>query len=272
MARGEDWTASELDAIVSDYFDMLACEKAGTRYVKTEHSMALMRLIDRSKQSIEFKHCNITAVLQEVGEVGILGYKPRVNYQKAILDSIERHLEGRGIVQLTELPIVTPQAIRIVEAPRPILGEVKQRRGIEDLIRRFDPVERDLRNRELGLAGEKLVVGHERRRLQEAGRGDLAGMVRHVSVEVGDGLGYDIESFDLDGARREIEVKTTRGTALTPFFISRNERIVSERRKETYRICRVHEFGVKPSMFELRPPIEEVVARLTPEVWRAEMR
>lgn len=272
MARGDDWTGAELDLIVADYFDMLSQEKAGLRYVKTRHSGNLMRLIDRSKQSIEFKHCNITAVLQEVGEVGILGYKPRVNYQKAILDAIERHLEGCGIVQLTEVPLVMPEPLRIVQAPDLAKGVSKKGRVMDELVRRFDPVERDLRNRELGLAGEKLVVDHERLRLQEAGRGDLAGMVRHVSVEVGDGLGYDIESFTLDGGRREIEVKTTRGTAWTPFFMSRNERIVSERRKETYRICRVHEFGAKPSMFELRPPLEDVVARLIPEVWRAEMR
>lgn len=272
MARGEDWTAEELDLIVADYFDMLVREKAGTPFVKTSHSRALMELIDRSKQSIEFKHCNITAVLQELGEVGILGYKPRMNYQGAILDAIERHLEDRGERELSQVPLVVPEPLRIVASPIVFPSAILARSRMEAIVGRFDPVERDLRNRKLGLAGELLVLEHERTRLCESGRGDLAGMVRHVSVEVGDGLGYDIESFDVSGVRREIEVKTTRGPAWTPFFISRNERIVSEGKRDTYRICRVHEFGVKPSMFELRPPLEDVVARLVPQVWRAEFR
>ncbi len=272
MARGEDWTAEELDLIVEDYFDMLSREKAGIRFVKTEHSSALMARIDRSRQSIEFKHCNITAVLQEVGEVGILGYKPRVNYQRAILDAIERHLEVRGIAQLTEVPTVAVQPLRVVAPPPLIVPGASSKGAMAELVRRFDPVERDMRNRELGLAGELLVLDHERRMLQEAGRGDLAGRVRHVSVEDGDGVGYDIESFDPDGGAKQIEVKTTRGTATTSFFISRNEKVVSERLRGTYRIHRVHEYGVRPSVFELRPPLEDAVARLVPEIWRAEMR
>jgi Domain of unknown function (DUF3883) len=36
---------------------------------------------------------------------------------------------------------------------------------------------------------------------------DLALKVKHLSKEVGDGLGYDIHSFDLNGSDRLLEVK-----------------------------------------------------------------
>ena len=82
---------------------------------------------------------------------------------------------------------------------------------------RFDAAGRDDRNRKLGRAGEERVVDYERSTLSGEGRADLAGKVRWVSEEDGDGLGYDILSFEPNGAERLIEVKRrTDGKAL-PF-------------------------------------------------------
>ncbi|HDR4901647.1 DUF3883 domain-containing protein [Bacillus wiedmannii] len=39
----------------------------------------------------------------------------------------------------------------------------------------------------------------------------------------GDGVGFDISSFDLDDNPKYIEVKTTSGGKGTPFMISANE-------------------------------------------------
>jgi hypothetical protein len=137
-------------------------------------------------------------------------------------------------------------------------------------IRKFDPVERDRKNRDLGLKGEKAVLAFEQKRLFDNGRGDLAERVRHVSVEIGDGLGYDIESFQPDGRPKHIEVKTTSGGAYTPFFMSRNERDCAERLADTYYLYRVHRFNHDPLFFTLRPPLDQSV-RFSTEVWRAEM-
>jgi hypothetical protein len=49
---------------------------------------------------------------------------------------------------------------------------------LRELVRKFDPVERDYRNRALGRAGEEFVVDLERRRLTEANRPELASGVR----------------------------------------------------------------------------------------------
>jgi hypothetical protein len=47
----------------------------------------------------------------------------------------------------------------------------------------------------------------------------LARKVRWVAAEDGDGAGYDVLSFDQAGRERLLEVKTTNGSARTPFFL-----------------------------------------------------
>lgn len=271
MARGEDWSDIELDAIVADYFAMLRDEVGGISFSKTAHRHALMERVDRSEGSIEFKHCNITAVLEELGVAGIRGYRARANYQSAILEAIERHLDRDGGRDLSMVPTTSAPTIRMVDVPGIELRNEPPPAEMQRMVRRFDPVERDMRNRELGLAGEHAVLGFERQRLDLAGRSDLAARVRHVSVEMGDGLGYDIASFSESGDDLAIEVKTTRGVARTPFFMSRNELEVAERMEGGYRLYRLHEFGPKPALFTMTPPLAESL-RFTTETWRADFR
>ena len=89
---GTVWHDDEVDLIVADYFAMLALEQANQSYVKSHHSSELMAKIGRTHRSVEYKHMNISAVLSELGYPTIKGYKPKENYQKSILDAIERHL------------------------------------------------------------------------------------------------------------------------------------------------------------------------------------
>jgi hypothetical protein len=75
-------------------------------------------------------------------------------------------------------------------------------------------------------------------------------------------------SFDASGRERLLEVKTTNGSARTPFFLSRNERDLSTERPEYWRLYRVHLFAKEPRIFTITPPLEEEVY-LRPEIWRA---
>ena len=274
---GADWGADELDAIVADYFAMLDAERSGQSYVKAHHNRALSQLIGRSHRSIEFKHMNISAVLRRLGMPTIRGYMPASNFQKAILGAIERHLSGPSI--LSRLDQLTPAGVAdgnvaaslFVETPpmvdfNPNLNS--NRDALERLVRKFDPTERDARNRDLGKAGEALVLEFERHRLRREERRDLAAKVRWVAQEDGDGAGYDILSFDTSGRERLIEVKTTRGISTTPFFLSSNERSLADERPEEFRIFRVYEYGVAPKVFKLHPPLEQFV-RLEPTTYRA---
>jgi Domain of unknown function (DUF3883) len=78
--------------------------------------------------------------------------------------------------------------------------------------------------RRIGDRGEQIVLLLERRRLTQAGKRALANKVERVS-EKDDRLGYDIISFEEDGAHRYIEVKATSGINLGGgFFLSNTER------------------------------------------------
>lgn len=67
------WSATEIDLIVADYFAMLTGELTGQPPIKARHNEALRDQMGRSKGSIEFKHCNISAVLDELGQPFIRG-------------------------------------------------------------------------------------------------------------------------------------------------------------------------------------------------------
>src|ERR1035438_10160876 len=108
---GTNWQDDELDAIVADYFAMLSSELSRRPYVKSRHSAALMAQIGRSHRSVEFKHQNISAVLDELGMPWIPGYKPKSNYQNAIFGAIERYLTQHP--DILETVWITPIASTI---------------------------------------------------------------------------------------------------------------------------------------------------------------
>jgi hypothetical protein len=92
-----------------------------------------------------------------------------------------------------------------------------------------------------------------------------------VSREDGDGLGYDIRSYDPAGAERWIEVKTTRGGSTTPFYLTRNENEVAKERPDAFRLYRLHDFSQRPGLFTLTPPLEAVL-QLEPLTFRASLK
>jgi hypothetical protein len=273
---GSDWSDGELDLIVADYFAMLRAEQDGDPYAKAAHRRALMEQIGRTKRSVEFKHMNISAVLRELGIPWIDGYKPKTHYQKgAILAAIDRYLSDRPQALEFRLPHTSGLSANVdpfIEAP-PTLSEAQSPRleALERLVRKFDPVERDFRNRRLGKAGEEFVFEFERRRLTSQDRSDLARKVRWVSQEDGDGAGFDILSFDHSGAERLIEVKTTCGGNTTPFYLTRNEQHLSMERPGAFRLYRLYGFSRAPRLFELVPPLSASV-RLDPLVFTASFR
>jgi hypothetical protein len=268
---GRPWNDDELDAIVADYFSMLRAELSRQQYVKSHHSAVLMEQIGRTHRSVEFKHQNISAVLEEMGLPWIVGYKPKRNYQASIFGAINRYLSSNEDVVYQQLPpkvlAVADDASTFVEVPK-LQPPADRPWQLERLVRKFDPVERDLRNRSLGRAGEEFVLEIERKRLEKLQRLDLLKKIRWVSAEEGDGAGYDILSFEPDGRERLIEVKTTNGAARTPFFLSENERQRAAASAESWRLYRVHSFVQNPRIFLIAPPLNEML-NLRPDTWRA---
>jgi hypothetical protein len=263
--RGTVWSDSEVDAIVADYFAMLNDEIAGTHFNKSEHRRRLQSLTGREPGSIERKHQNISAVLERLGLPLIRGYKPLAHFQNALLDAVERYLASRGL-PIFEFTASAPSLIAespdlwIGPAPEVDSREHEEPERLRQLVRKFDPAERDARNRRLGKSGEELVFLHEQRWLRAHDQAALARKVEWTAEVHGDGAGYDIRSFDLDGSERLIEVKTTNGPAKTPFFLSENERAFSTERPDAFRLLRLYSFVTKVSAFELRPPLSDRLA------------
>ena len=272
---GTDWSEGEIDLIVADYFDMLRMERKAQSYNKAERNRALQQIVHRSRGSIEFKHQNISAVLHELGMDWIAGYKPRVNYQTALIAGIERYLDRRREV-LIEPALIAIQGVAeptslFLEPPPVVDTTTNGSPALTRLIRKFDPASRDAQNRALGKRGEERVFLSEQIRLKSESRGDLARKVRWVSEEDGDGAGYDILSFDSAGKERLLEVKTTVGSQTTPFFLTENERLLSTERPKDFRLVRLYDFNRNPRAFELEAPLDHAVI-LNPTIYRASFR
>lgn len=265
---GNDWTRSEVEAIVDDYLSMLASELAGTPYNKTAHRQALKPLlVGRSDQSIEFKHSNISAALLDAGFPYINGYKPRSNYQALLAEVVASRMSRSP--QLLEIaaadadrPMVVPEVddILAVLTDRPkstIRPTHAAEPGIAPIRLTTNYIEREARNRSLGAAGEQFVINFERARLIQAGQESLASRIEHTSRVRGDYEGYDILSYTEVGAERLIEVKTTKYGADTPFFVTRNEVSASERTPSRYHVYRLYSFRSLPRLYMLPGAISQ---------------
>ena len=269
---GTDWSDREIDLIVADYFRMLRMELLREPYVKSRRNTALQEVTGRSRGAIEYKHQNISAVLQRLGRPWIPGYKPMANVQKSLIEGVERILDSQddifSLQDNQESDIAEEAAVFFEPAPVLRAEDAAESIALERLVRKFDPAERDARNRVLGKQGEERILQSERARLRDAGRPDLARKVRWVSEEIGDGAGFDVLSFNLSSSARLLEVKTTSGHQLTPFYLTENERQLSAERPDEFRLVRLYDFLRSPRAFELTPPLEQSVV-LRPTNYRA---
>lgn len=259
---------------------MLRLELAGLPYKKTFHNeRARRQLNNRTKASVEFKFQNISAVLVNHGHAYVRGYLPAQNYQSALeISVLEWIAGGAGLVEaLPGCVLVDPPEPQgtlgfcdiLVEPPEPARAARASQRVVPV---RVDFVRLDAENRRLGARGEEFALELERRRLHDdERRRDLSKKVRWVARDEGDGLGYDIASFEGDGRPRLIEVKTTASGKYFPFTLTRNDLAVSKAEAASYHLYRLYEFGEDPRLFVLKGALDEACA-LTPTQFRAAFR
>ncbi|BAV06790.1 protein of unknown function [Filimonas lacunae] len=103
----------------------------------------------------------------------------------------------------------------------------------------------------IGLLGEQYVFERECNLIASY---NIRKKPRHVSVEDGDGLGFDILSYNSDGSEKYIEVKTTTGHFHTPFYITRTELNKSREHPNKYwlyRVCNFNESEKKASLMQI---------------------
>lgn len=280
MSEG-NWSDMENDLIVADYFSMLTDELAGRRYNKAEHNRNLLRLLPkRNRSAIEFKHQNISAVMDFLGQQTITGYKSLYSYQASLADAVIRWLDRnpgwcatdhKRVEQRAQNWFAEDSILWIGPAPTHLNEPPRVDPEFASAVaRKYDVAERDARNRALGKAGEERVLHHEVALLKSVRRDDLAQKVRWSSVQDGDGAGYDILSFEPDGQKRLIEVKTTNGWERTPFHITQNELKVADANRDHWHLVRLWNFAREPRAFSLRPPLQNHLA-LTPTSFLASL-
>lgn len=273
-----DWSRLEIEAIVADYLQMLTLELAGQSYSKTAHRENLkQKLSGRTDGSIEFKHANISAAMLDLGFPPINGYKRRSNYQALLAIVVAEQVRGHTILDSAALAAVQQPAVMpaIIDFARVKSDPPQREHHVRELINplffkavKRDYLEREAQNQSLGLAGEEFIVQFEHWRLNALGAHKLADKVDHVSKSKGDGLGYDVLSFDADGRERFIEVKTTTFAQATPFFVSRGELALSQGAREQFHLYRLFEFRKAPRLFDLKGSLDQHCV-LDPVTYRA---
>jgi hypothetical protein len=271
-----DWSLAEVEATVTDYLSMLDLELREQPYSKTEHRRGLQRMLSgRTDAAIERKHQNISAILIEMGLPYVSGYKPLGNYQHILREAVAARLDGNRrlltvVEEVVERPATVPSVDDILAAmeSRPIRAPgapfgVRDRTPDEGRVRtarQVDYLAKETRNRSLGAAGEEFVLQYETALLRHHGQARLADRIEHVSTTRGDGLGFDVLSFEPDGREKLIEVKTTAFGKQTPFYVTRNELECSRERAPEYRLYRVFGFRREPRLFALEGRLDEACA------------
>lgn len=278
---GEDWSPDEVRATVAAYFQMLSLEARREAFNKSERNAQLRQtLTNRSKGSVEMKHQNVSAVLSALGLPFISGYKPSSNTQLLLRKEVQEYIRANpGVVQHIvdamedfESPGEQMFAAVVVEAPK--IEDVASAEPVGSRVRlprKVNYAARDENNRRLGRAGEEWVLGYEQHRLHSEGLADLYGRVDWVADTLGDGLGYDILSFDSSDKERFIEVKTTNGAYMSSFVVSRNELDFAKEVGPAFYLYRVFQFRDKPKLYMLQGDLGNQL-HLEPMDYRASFR
>ena len=256
----QDWSDTEVELIVADYFSMLTDELTGKTLNKTWHRKALSPLLNnRTASSIEFKHQNISAVLAEMNIPFIRGYLPRNQFQRTkLIPAVRKYLNlypdvqslfsdfandsssAERQVKFDNWLVVPPEIKRESPIVKPAQNPVK-----------VNYLEREQNNRLLGMKGEELAMEFEKNLLINSGKESLAEKIEWVSRDQGDGLGFDILSRNTNGTDKYIEVKTTKLSKETPFFFTSNEFSFSIKNENNFHLYRIFDFNKNPKMFQL---------------------
>ena len=211
----------------------------------------------------------ISGALEAVGLVHLREFPPAEEPSSDVVSAVDTYLTIRGTEVFGGDPQFALPPFEMPAADLFVLPPSCSTHG--DSVSRVAPVDNavlDATKRNIGLRGEEFVLELEQRRLTEAGLPDLAGRVRWAARDSGDGLGYDIESFDVSGTPIAIEVKSTAHGRATPFLLTRRELEVAEERGSAFRLYRVFNLRVAPRLYQLPGPLS-TCCDLRPQVFRA---
>ncbi|VDG31923.1 hypothetical protein [Lactobacillus casei str. Zhang] [Lactiplantibacillus mudanjiangensis] len=135
-------------------------------------------------------------------------------------------------------------------------------------INKPDYEKKERENSKIGFSGELLMLAYEKKQLVDANRPDLADKVQQVSETKGDGLGYDVISYSIEGEPKYIEVKTTANGINAPFYVTPNEIRISQKYQEAYELVRIYDLNGDCKFYRIIGDLSKKL-RLTAQSYQA---
>lgn len=140
----------------------------------------------------------------------------------------------------------TASELKRVPIPKRKAGTTTTKTACTKAKTKHDYIKEHIRNTDIGERGEKLVFEQEKKKLLQAVKDkkihSIDNLLKWASLD-DDSLGYDILSYDVDAKQPiYIEVKTTTGNKLTPFYMSEGEIKFSKDNASRYQLYRIYNF------------------------------
>jgi hypothetical protein len=214
------------------------------KFIEHEHLIDNIYLFLRTREGIDYTYLGRLAhVSHDIEREQPVYFK----WQIFDWDISSAIVQRMGLVlQKNEFDVQAVSNKGLVQTPPPFQQSLTKGSTTRDFRSRkvnFDNA--DQGNKRLGNLGELLILDFEKQFLIENGRADLAEKVIHTAEVVGDGAGYDIESYELTGDKKYIEVKTTCGDAQTSFYMTINEVEFARLHAPNFTLARVYEYNKK---------------------------
>jgi len=204
--------------------------------------------IDKQKVLLDFKNQDIVMKHWSIYEFSKFLYYSFGNPNDEIKESkLPKELKD---FKLKDFPPIESVKYQFVNLKTENFSSNKSSKGNKK--HKIDYSKQSKKNKRIGDRGEQIVLKAERDFLESNGKPELANKIEQTS-KYNDSAGYDIVSYDLDGNKKFIEVKSTiRPTGFSNIFISSNELEVAEI-KENYYFYIVYNVGdKKPIIWKIK--------------------
>lgn len=279
------WSQEQRRAVVRDYFAALKIALRGTARPRAPAANGRSSgLADFRDDEIHAAYSQITGILIEHGLLFLNDSRPLVHYPVALAEEVRRFVRNHpDLLRLMGEHVDSPIQTAPTTGNRPLHALMSSPPTVEDMpglcrparglppMTGIDYLDREQHNPSLRLSGELFALAFERKRLHEAGLESHARLVEHVTAERGEGIGYDLHSYEEDGSDRYIKVKATRFRRETPFSVSAREIDVSSVVADRYHLYRVFDLVDRPRLYIVAGALQDHY-ELSPSTFRARPR
>lgn len=147
--------------------------------------------------------------------------------------------DGLSFIQESVNNKKSDEIYKLLKFQKPKIDIVQKASNNRKSIKNFDFEGNNNQLKLIGDIGEDIILKYEQEK-----KYNFKKNVRNVAKEIGDGIGYDILSYDSNGKEKYIEVKSTISDIKTPFYISLNEKNFLFNNENTF-IYRVFNLSLK---------------------------